>query len=95
MSGPRIHIDAALAPGVDVTLPDAAARHVAAVLRLREGAALRLFDGRGHEFEATVESAGKSGVSVRVGEARAAAREPNVAITLAPVRRCSSATPPT
>lgn len=66
MSGPRIHIDAALAPGVDVTLPDAAARHVAAVLRLREGAALTLFDGRGHEATAELSDVTRKRVVARI-----------------------------
>ena len=52
MAAPRIHVDAALAPGVELTLAEGAARHVAAVLRLREGAALTLFDGRGSEAAA-------------------------------------------
>ena len=67
-----------------VALPDEEAQHLARVLRLKAGAAIRVFDGRGHEFDALVEKAGKSEVLVAVGAPRpAAAAEPRVAITLA------------
>lgn len=66
MKAPRIHVDAALAPGVDLTLPDAAARHVAAVLRLREGAPLRLFDGRGKEASAELVEVTRKRVVARI-----------------------------
>ncbi|HET8790040.1 MAG TPA: 16S rRNA (uracil(1498)-N(3))-methyltransferase [Modicisalibacter sp.] len=66
MKAPRIHVDAALAPGVDLTLPDAAARHVAAVLRLREGAPLRLFDGRGKEALAELVEVTRKRVVARI-----------------------------
>nr|WP_297457734.1 16S rRNA (uracil(1498)-N(3))-methyltransferase [uncultured Halomonas sp.] len=82
MSGPRIHIDAALAPGVDVTLPDAAARHVAAVLRLREGAALRLFDGRGHEAVAELVEVTRKRVVARIATVTAGRGESPLAVHL-------------
>jgi 16S rRNA (uracil1498-N3)-methyltransferase len=67
-----------------IALPDEEGQHLTRVLRLKAGAAIRLFDGRGHEFDALVEKAGKSEVRVAVGAARpTAATEPRVAITLA------------
>ncbi|SDL55157.1 16S rRNA (uracil1498-N3)-methyltransferase [Modicisalibacter muralis] len=66
MKAPRIHVDAALAPGVDLILPEAAARHVAAVLRLREGAPLTLFDGRGQEATAELVEVTRKRVVVRI-----------------------------
>lgn len=66
MSAPRIYVDVALAPGVDLTLPEAAARHVAAVLRLREGASLRLFDGRGKEAAAQLVEVTRKRVVARI-----------------------------
>jgi 16S rRNA (uracil1498-N3)-methyltransferase len=48
----RIYVDAALNVGKQVLLPEQAATHLTRVLRLREGAALRLFNGQGGEYAA-------------------------------------------
>jgi 16S rRNA (uracil1498-N3)-methyltransferase len=76
------------APGVHSTgdlaaLPHDEAEHLTRVLRLKVGDAVRVFNGRGGEFEAVVENAGRSGVEVRAGSLREAAREARVAVTLA------------
>jgi 16S rRNA (uracil1498-N3)-methyltransferase len=74
----------AMRPGDRVALPGEEAQHLTRVLRLKAGAAVRVFNGRGHEFDAVVEKAGKSSVELLVGAAREpAAREPRVAVTLA------------
>jgi len=74
----------AIRSGVVIALPDDEAQHLTRVLRLKAGAAISVFDGRGHEFEAVVEKAGKSQVLVAVGRSREpVAREPRVAVTLA------------
>ena len=49
MSAPRFHVDAALALGT-VRLPERVAHHALRVLRLRDGAPLVLFNGRGGEY---------------------------------------------
>ena len=49
---PRVFVDAALEQAGEVSLEDAAAHHLARVLRLREGDALTLFNGRGGEWDA-------------------------------------------
>jgi 16S rRNA (uracil1498-N3)-methyltransferase len=64
-------------------LPDDEAVHLTRVLRLAPGAVVGVFDGRGREFEAVVESADRTGVVVRLGALRPAAPEPRVAITCA------------
>jgi 16S rRNA (uracil1498-N3)-methyltransferase len=80
----RFFVPGAEQPGDRVALPDEEAQHLTRVLRLKVGAAVRIFNGRGREFDAVVEKAGKSGVDVRVGDARQPiAREPRVAVTLA------------
>ncbi|PSJ22637.1 16S rRNA (uracil(1498)-N(3))-methyltransferase [Halomonas sp. ND22Bw] len=66
IKAPRIHVDAALTAGADVVLPEGPARHVARVLRLGEGAPLRLFDGHGIEAEAVLVEAGRKRVVARV-----------------------------
>ena len=50
--------------GQRVALPPEEARHLTQVLRLGAGADVRLFDGAGHEFEARVESAARTEVTV-------------------------------
>lgn len=62
---PRFHCPEPLASGQALALPPAAARHVQ-VLRLQPGAAITLFDGRGGEYRAIVESMGRRDVQVRV-----------------------------
>lgn len=78
----RLLVDAPLAAGATLALPEAAARHVQ-VRRLQPGDALRLFDGRGGEHDARVVSMGRRDVSVAVGPAVAAVPELPVAVTLA------------
>jgi 16S rRNA (uracil1498-N3)-methyltransferase len=63
---------------LDVT----AAEHVVRVLRLREGEALTLFDGRGGEYEAQIHSIGRGGVRVVVGAHHPSERESPLAVTL-------------
>ena len=79
---PRFYLPSARASGIVAALPDDEAQHATRVLRLGAGAAIRVFDGRGHEFDAEIEHAGKTGVLVRVGPARSPVAEPRVAVTL-------------
>jgi 16S rRNA (uracil1498-N3)-methyltransferase len=51
---PRFHCPFPLAPGAQVDLPEAAAHHALKVLRLKPGAPLILFDGRGGEWQAQI-----------------------------------------
>jgi len=63
-------------------LPDDEASHLARVLRLTVGDAVRVFDGRGLEFDAVVTIADRGGAAVRVGEPRTPAPELHVPMTL-------------
>jgi 16S rRNA (uracil1498-N3)-methyltransferase len=78
----RCFVPTALQSQSTLRLPAAAAAHVAKVLRLRPGAALTLFDGRGGEFEAQVLALDRHGVHVRVGPHRAIERESPIPVTL-------------
>ncbi len=66
-----------------IELPPEEAEHLARVLRLKAGAPVRVFNGRGSEFEAVVDTIARGRVRVRIGAARDAVPEPRVAITLA------------
>jgi 16S rRNA (uracil1498-N3)-methyltransferase len=79
----RFHAPAATMPGQLVALPPEEAEHLARVLRLKSGAAVRVFDGRGLEYNGVLESVTKSTALVRLRDRVEPAPEPRVAITLA------------
>lgn len=65
---PRIYLPQPLSVGASLVLPEAAANHVTRVLRLKPGAALRLFNGEGGEYGAELVAVGKRDATVRLGE---------------------------
>ncbi len=71
------------AAGGALPLPPDEGRHLVRVLRLRAGAAIRVFDGAGREHDATVEQDDPRHVIVRVGAAVTPVLPPRVAVTLA------------
>jgi len=80
---PRIFVPQAFAPGSDVALPAAAARHVQ-VLRLQPGETVLLFNGSdGAEWPAEIVRIGRNAVDVRVGAAASVERELPWTVTLA------------
>lgn len=84
MPRPRFFVPEASQAGFTLALSDAEAHHAVHVLRLREGAEVGVFDGRGHEWIARVVTAGKrTGVTVELAGAVAPAAEPPVLVTLA------------
>jgi 16S rRNA (uracil1498-N3)-methyltransferase len=82
--GPRLHVNGIglHLEGQSFALDEGASRHVQ-VLRLQPGDGLRLFDGRGHEWSASVVEIGRKLVQVRVGGLLCNARELPVQVTLA------------
>lgn len=64
----RLHVPALQADAGDVELPEAAASHVARVLRLRTGARLVLFDGSGTDFHAEIGEVAGGRVRARILE---------------------------
>ena len=70
------------APGSDFRLSPEEGRHLARVLRLRTGARVLVFDGRGRQHEATVTGDDPRNPALRVGAPVAAAPEPVVSVTL-------------
>jgi 16S rRNA (uracil1498-N3)-methyltransferase len=75
---PRVYLEADLAGGGEVFLEDAPSHHLARVLRLREGDALTVFNGRGGEWDA--EFIGRR--RVRLGSFSAVERESPLQVTL-------------
>src|SRR5262245_54104917 len=82
MTLPRFHVPEA-APGARVSLPEWSAHHARDVLRLRSGDAVRVFDGAGHEFEATLDSVTRKGVEARLGSPVPGRRESPLDLVLA------------
>ena len=82
MSVARFHVPEA-APGARLELPDHSAHHAREVLRLRAGAIVRVFDGAGAEFEATLESVTRKGVFLKLAGPVAARAESPLRIVLA------------
>lgn len=74
-----------LDPGDEhVTLPRDEGEHLARVLRLGVGDSVAVFDGRGHEFAATITSVLRRDVTVQLQSRIDPAPEAAVALTLAP-----------
>jgi 16S rRNA (uracil1498-N3)-methyltransferase len=82
VSLPRFHVPEA-APGSRVELPEHSAHHAREVLRLRPGAAVRVFDGEGSEFEAVLLEVSRRAVCARLGHAAVPRAESSLRITLA------------
>lgn len=79
---PRIFVEGPLVAAQQMELPAAASQHLLAVLRLRVGAPLVVFDGRGGEHPASLVAAGRGSARIEVGEHRAVERESPLAVTL-------------
>ena len=80
---PRLYVPSLDAGARTVELPEEEAAHLRRVLRVKAGAAVRLFDGRGREVAAQVTSVGRSAVVAEIGGPVAAAPEWRVHVTLA------------
>jgi 16S rRNA (uracil1498-N3)-methyltransferase len=65
---PRFHVPDS-APGARVELPEHSAHHAREVLRLRSGDAIRVFDGRGEEYDARLDEVSRRTVSAHVTHA--------------------------
>jgi 16S rRNA (uracil1498-N3)-methyltransferase len=66
-----------------ISAPPASLHHLMHVLRVQAGDALVVFDGRGHEYDALIDRVGKTGVTIRVGDARIVDRESPIEVMLA------------
>ncbi len=83
LAGTRLYCDLPLSPGAEIALPESAARHAVAVLRLQVGDTLSLFNGEGGEYRATLVAVSKREARVRLTQFQATERESPVSITLA------------
>lgn len=72
---PRFHLDASLAHGDRVRLPETTFRHAIQVLRLGEGAPLILFNGDGFDYHAVLDGIGRREAWARIDRQRANSTE--------------------
>lgn len=78
----RVFVDLSLTAEQELLLPAAPSTHLLRALRLRPGAALTLFNGRGGEYSAELIGADKAGARLRVGVHAAIERESPLQLTL-------------
>ncbi|RMG59329.1 MAG: 16S rRNA (uracil(1498)-N(3))-methyltransferase, partial [Gammaproteobacteria bacterium] len=78
----RLYLPEELAPGKELPLPENARRHLIQVLRARPGQRLRLFNGRGGEYEAELVRAERREAIVRVHAFDPVDRESPLDLTL-------------
>ncbi|AMN45798.1 16S rRNA (uracil1498-N3)-methyltransferase [Steroidobacter denitrificans] len=78
----RVFCEGPLASGAELDLPAAGAYHIVRVLRLREGAPLAVFDGKGAEFHAEISRLDKRKVTLRLLERISRISESMLNITL-------------
>lgn len=79
---PRLYCDSPLTQGLRQRLDKETAHHLLNVLRLKPGAAVMLFDGRGGEFQGNLAASGKDWVEIEIGIHHAIQRESALRITL-------------
>lgn len=82
MSESRIYLDAPLGTGQSIELPDGPFRHLIQVLRMQVGEPLIVFNGRGGEYEARLDSVARRGATLLVGAYRDVDRESPLQLTL-------------
>jgi 16S rRNA (uracil1498-N3)-methyltransferase len=78
----RVHVPGPLTCGRPHTIEGDAANHIVRVLRLEPGAPLIVFDGRGAEYSARIESVRKSAVLIEVQDRSPSSRESSLSLTL-------------
>lgn len=84
----RLFVPAPLAEGAAVELGQEQAHYLKNVMRLKEGAAVALFNGSDGEFRARIDSVGKRAAQLRVAEQlRAQQAEPDLWLVFAPLKR--------
>ena len=80
---PRLYVDQILAIGVPVELDPHSARYLRSVLRLSDGDQVVVFDGRGGEYRALLESSGKTSARIIAKEFDPVERQSPLHIQLA------------
>ena len=84
---PRLYIDAPLKGSTEIALDRDQANYLRNVLRLKQGDAVLLFNGKDGEWQASLAASGRKAVGVSVGElARTQPRPRDVHVLFAPLK---------
>jgi 16S rRNA (uracil1498-N3)-methyltransferase len=78
----RLFVDAPMRAGLELALPEGAARHALRVLRLQPGAALTLFNGDGLQYAARLGAVDARAAMLRIEAAESVQRESPLRVTL-------------
>ncbi|MCB5161796.1 16S rRNA (uracil(1498)-N(3))-methyltransferase [Marinomonas algarum] len=79
---PRIYIDTELNENTTLALPEASFQHLCKVLRLKGGHPLRVFNGKGGQFNAVLIDVGKRSASIQVHDFEALHNESPIKVTI-------------
>ncbi len=79
----RLHADLPLAVGCELALPPQAGEHAARVLRLIAGDPLTLFNGDGHDYQASIGAIDKRTITVRIASRQSLQNESPLPLVLA------------
>ncbi|MGB5427267.1 MAG: RsmE family RNA methyltransferase, partial [Gammaproteobacteria bacterium] len=79
---PRLYMPQIFIPGEELSVTGQTAHHVAHVLRIRSGAPVSVFDGKGCEHRAIIKTIKRSEIILEIAEARTVQQEPSLDITL-------------
>ncbi|AEF56421.1 16S rRNA (uracil(1498)-N(3))-methyltransferase [Marinomonas posidonica] len=79
---PRIFIDIELSENATIALPDTSFQHLCKVLRLKSGHPIRVFNGLGGQFHATLCDVEKRTASIAIGAFEALNNESAVKVTI-------------
>ena len=79
---PRLYTPQIFIPDKELSVTGQTAHHVAHVLRIRSGAPVSVFDGKGCEHRAIIKTIKRSEIILEIAEARTAQQEPSLDITL-------------
>ena len=72
---PRIYTSQELVADQHIELEEKPSHHLSKVLRLKEGAPIILFNGRGNQYHAIIDSIGKKNLSINIKECEATNNE--------------------
>lgn len=78
----RSHVDCPLSVGADIALPEGTAAHLLRVLRLQVNDLCVLFNGDGHDYQATISAIGKRDARAQITARRLVENESPLRITL-------------
>lgn len=83
----RLYVDAALQEGVEIGLPDAQSKYLLRVMRLADGARVRVFNGEDGEWACVLAARGKLAVLLPSDQIRDQAFGPDLTLLFAPIKK--------